>query len=123
MLLESITPIRLYYYMLIVIFFISLFIDIFLSIKNKKIRTFTFSNWGFFLLIVILLIAVMPIRRGINMDEWGNTFNLIHRIVWIMTPLIIFIYVRLKSSNDFEKPSNGYVDIFSYFGSRRRPNK
>lgn len=124
MILESITPIQMYYYILIGIFLISLFIDIFLSIKNKKIRVFTLSNWGFFLWIYFLLILVMPTRRGINMNEWGNTtFNIIFSFSWSISPLVTFTIVRLKLSNEFEKSPNKYIDIFTYLESRRRLNK
>lgn len=113
-----------YYYILIGIFFISLFIDIFLSIKNKKIRVFTLSNWGFFLWIYFLLILVMPTRRGINMNEWGNTtFNIIFSFSWSISPLVTFTIVRLKLSNEFEKSPKKYIDIFTYLESRRRLNK
>jgi len=114
-------PIQMQVYMLSGIFCISLFLDIFFSIKTKNIRAFTFSNWGIILWVIILCIVVIPIRRGDNMAEWGlHVYAILHRVLWLMTPPIIFIIIRLKLYHEIEKNSNNYVDIFTYLESRRK---
>jgi len=117
-------PIQMQVYMLIGLVCISLFLDIFFSIKTKSIRAFTLSNWGIILWAIILCIVVIPIRRGDNMAEWGSHgYAILHRVLWLITPPIIFIIVRLKLYHEIEKTSNNYVDIFTYLESRRKQNK
>jgi len=105
-------------YVLIGTFIISFFIDVYLSIKNKKIRIFSLSNWGIILWIVLLGIIEIPIHSW-NTKEWGNTFGIIIKIPWVISPLIIFTITRLKLYHEIQKTSNSYVDIFTYFKYKR----
>lgn len=116
MLLESITPKELQFYVLIFTFFISLFMDFIFLIKTKIVRLMTLSNVGIGLWLIILS------RVGLNnvrdyYEGWNQNIEYGFQIFFIFAFPLLYLYIQISMHRfDYKEGlSETYQDIFTYF--------
>ena len=118
MLLDSISPKELQFYVLIFTFFISLFMDFIFLIKTKIVRLMTLSNVGIVLWLILLS------RVGLNnvwnyYEGWNQNIEYGFQIFFIFAFPLLYLYIQVSMHrfDSREGLSETYQDIFTYFQS------
>ena len=116
--LESITPKEFQIYVLIGAFLISLFIDIFFSLKRKEWKFYTFSNFSAGFWVFIFIMILINFYRG-TYNEWEKGHYILIQIFYFTFFLFPYYYFLYKVLFEIqEKDPKSFEDIFTYLKNK-----